>query len=79
MACSWALDPALIEPVIDAAVKYKAIAAAFDARAMIDPAIPEVLTRAAHELLTGCGKTNELALGFKSVLEYHEGTFPRIF
>ncbi|HYZ15738.1 MAG TPA: ABC transporter substrate-binding protein [Candidatus Acidoferrum sp.] len=31
------LDPALVQPVIDAAVKYKAIAATFDARGMIDP------------------------------------------
>lgn len=32
------LDPALVQPVIDAAVKYKAIAAPFDARTMIDAA-----------------------------------------
>jgi NitT/TauT family transport system substrate-binding protein len=30
------LDPVLVQPVIDAAVKYKAIAAAFDARTMVD-------------------------------------------
>lgn len=31
------LDPALVQPVIDLAARYKAIPAAFDARAMIDP------------------------------------------
>jgi hypothetical protein len=30
------LDAALIQPVIDAAAKYKAIAAPFDAKTMID-------------------------------------------
>ena len=33
-----ALDPALLQPLIDAAVKYKAIPAAFPAKDMIDPA-----------------------------------------
>lgn len=32
------LEPALLQPVIDAAVRYKAIAAGFDAHALIDPA-----------------------------------------
>lgn len=33
------LEPALLQPVVDAAVKYKAIATAFDARTLIDPAL----------------------------------------
>jgi NitT/TauT family transport system substrate-binding protein len=33
------LDPKLIQPVIEAAAKYKMIPAAFDAREMIDPAL----------------------------------------
>jgi hypothetical protein len=33
------LQVSMIQPIIDAAVKYKAIPAAFSARDMIDPAI----------------------------------------
>ncbi len=33
------LEPALLQPVVDAAVKYKAISTAFDARTLIDPAL----------------------------------------
>jgi hypothetical protein len=33
------LDPALIQPVIEAAAKFKLIPAPFDARELIDPAL----------------------------------------
>ena len=39
VTAATALDPKLIQPVIDASAKYKTIPAAFDARDMIDPAL----------------------------------------
>jgi NitT/TauT family transport system substrate-binding protein len=39
VTAATALDPKLIQPVIEACAKYKFIAAAFDARDMIDPAL----------------------------------------
>jgi NitT/TauT family transport system substrate-binding protein len=39
VTAALALDPKLLQPVIEASVKYKAIPASFDARDMLDPAL----------------------------------------